>query len=312
MTGDRFPKRDYAPRPRRRDAAGATGPADARPARADDRGRDARRDQIPQAPARAPTPPAAETAWEAQAGWYDQLLGAGGDDFYTELILPAVLRQLAATPGQRVLDVCSGQGVLGRVLAGRGVLTVGVDASPTLVAAATSRAQAQETYLLGDARDLAATVKGPRFDHAALVMALQDLDPIQPVLGGVAALLKPGGRAVMVMTHPAFRIPRRTSWGFDEANGIQYRRLDGYLSPTALPIRTHPGKPQDASRTTSFHRPLQAYLNACGQAGLGVIACEELCSHRRGTKGPRFGAEDRAAKEFPVFLVLTAQRLATV
>nr|MBA3710713.1 SAM-dependent methyltransferase [Planctomycetota bacterium] len=54
---------------------------------------------------------------------------------------------------------------------------------------------------------------------------------------------------------------------------------------------------------------LSAYLDALGAAGFGVIAADELCSHRRGTKGPRFGAEDRAMKEFPLFLVLTAVRL---
>jgi SAM-dependent methyltransferase len=258
-----------------------------------------------------PTPPqpAAETAWEPQASWYDQHQGDRGDDFYTTLVLPAVLRQLQVRAGQSVLDVCCGQGVLGRVLAGKDVRSLGIDASPTLIRAASSRARPQERYRVGDARELAAVIEQERFDHAALVMALQDLDPIQPVLTGVAAAVRPGGRVVMVMTHPVFRIPRRTTWGFDEQTGVQYRRLDGYLSPMRLPIRTHPGMPNDTTATSTFHRPLHAYVNACGQSGLGIISCEELCSHRRGTKGPRFGAEDRAAKEFPVFLVLTAVRL---
>jgi SAM-dependent methyltransferase len=238
------------------------------------------------------------------------LQGERGDDFYTALVLPAVLRQLRAREGESVLDVCCGQGVLGRVLNDHGIRSLGIDASPTLIAAATSRARPLERYRLGDARALSKVLGDERFDHAALVMALQDLDPIQPVLAGIAAAVRPGGRVVMVMTHPVFRIPRRTTWGFDEDTGVQYRRLDGYLSPMRLPIRTHPGMPNDTTATSTFHRPLHTYLNACGAAGLGIIACEELCSHRRGTKGPRFGAEDRAAKEFPVFLVLTAQRLA--
>ncbi len=248
--------------------------------------------------------PAALTAWEAQAAWYDQHQGDGGDDFYTTLILPAVLRVLDPAPKATVLDVCCGQGVLGRVLAARGVNTIGVDASPALITAARERAGKHERYEVGDARLLAEQFPPGSADHAALVMALQDLDPIQPVLTGVAALVRPGGRVAIALTHPCFRIPRRTSWGWDDEQGMQFRRVDAYTSPLSVPIKTHPGKPADASRTTSYHRPLSTYLNACGAAGLAVTACEELHSHRRGTRGARFSAEDRAAKEIPLFLVL--------
>ena len=255
---------------------------------------------------------AADTAWEKPAAWYDQLVGNGGDDFYRELILPTVLARLAASKGQRVLDVCCGQGVLGRVLAIEGLGSLGVDASPSLIEAAQARAAAapgtvRVDYRVGDARNLDAALGEELCDHAALVMCLQDLDPIEPVLAGVARHVRPGGRIVAVMTHPCFRIPRRSSWGWDEDNGVQYRRLDGYNSPMQVPIKIHPGMPQDPSRTMSFHRPLATYIGAFAAAGLGVTGVDELCSHRRGTKGLRYGAEDLAAKEFPVFLVLTAE-----
>ena len=250
---------------------------------------------------------AAETAWERPAAWYDQLIGQGGDDFYRDLILPAVRKRLAAKPGQRVLDVGCGQGVLGRVLELEGLRSLGVDASPSLIEAAQARSGRLASYRVGDARDLDAALGDERCDHAALVMCLQDLDPIGPVLVGTARHVAPGGRIVAIMTHPCFRIPRRSSWGWDDANGVQYRRLDGYVSPMTVPIKTHPGMPADSSRTLSFHRPLSTYLNAFAEAGLAVVGCDELCSHRRGTKGPRYGAEDRSAKEFPVFLVLTAE-----
>ena len=112
----------------------------------------------------------------------------------------------------------------------------------------------------------------------------------------------------LVLTHPCFRIPKRTGWGWDERDGIQYRRIEAYVSPLQVPIKTHPGMPADPSRTTSFHRPLATYLNALGESGLAVIGCDELCSHRRGTRGVRWAAEDRAAKEIPQFLVLAAVR----
>lgn len=343
MSPAKFPKRNYEPRARRTQRPEAE--AEQRPARGDrPRGDRPQRGDRPPRPERGERPlraerreslqrpervyadppvfqrpdqrgkpagarPAAETSWERQAGWYDNLIGATGDDFYRELVLPAALRQLAARRSDRVLDVCCGQGVLGRVLAEKGIASVGVDASPTLIKAAQSRAKPEERYVLGDARDLEKVLPGERFDHAALIMAIQDVDPLQPVLNGVAALVKPGGRVVVVMTHPCFRIPKRATWGFDEETGVQFRRLEAYLSPLKLPIKTHPGIPADTGSTTTFHRPLSAILNAFGAAGLAVTACEELCSNRRGTEGPRSSAEDRAAKEFPVFLALTAVRL---
>lgn len=319
MPADKFPKRNYAQRPRRQPgdplpARPVRGegrpPRDRRGGRGDDRPpRDAGFRQRAEVQPEPPPGPAAETAWEPQAGWYDQRQGERGDDFHSQLVLPAVARQLQARPGQRILDVCCGQGVLGRFLAEAGMEVVGVDASPSLIEAARVRAGHRERYVVGDARTLDAVLPGQRFDHAAVVLALQDLDPIEPVFAGLRALVKPGGRIVVVMTHPCFRIPKRTSWGFDEEQGVQYRRLEGYLTPLSLPIKTHPGQVNDSSSTTSFHRPLHHYLTAMGTAGLAVIGCEELCSHRRGTQGIRSSAEDRAAKEFPVFMVLTATRL---
>jgi SAM-dependent methyltransferase len=293
MANGKFPKRNYAPRNDR--------PKVERP----------RRPAPPVRKAAAPAPlPAAPTAWEKQADWYDRHQGDSGSDFYNLLIVPAVLRQLGAKPGQSVLDVGCGQGILGRALAAAGVGSVGVDASPSLIEAARARAGSFERYLVGDVRALAQVLSAQRFDHAVLVLCLQDIDRIEPVLQDVAKLLKTGGRCVIVLTHPCFRIPKRSGWGFDEEWGIQYRRVDAYLTSAALPIKTHPGKPSDTSATTSFHRPLSAYIDACGKAGLGIVAAEELCSHRRGSKGSRSSAEDRAAKEIPVFMVLTAVAVA--
>jgi SAM-dependent methyltransferase len=200
--------------------------------------------------------------------------------------------------------------VLGRAAVEQGLYVTGLDASPALIDLASMRASNKERYVVGDARKIGGIFHGDTFDHAALVLSIQDLDPLYPVLSGLYKIIRPGGRLVIVMTHPCFRIPKRTMWGFDEELGVQYRRIEGYMTPLSLPIKTHPGKEHDTASTTSFHRPLHHYLNVLGGHGFGVIGCEELCSHRRGTVGIRSGAEDRAAREFPVFLVLTAERLA--
>jgi len=46
-----------------------------------------------------------------------------------------------------------------------------------------------------------------------------------------------------------------------------------------------------------------------GAAGLGVMKCAELFSHRRSQAGPFSKAEHKAAEEFPLFIGLKAVKL---
>ncbi|MHC5067762.1 MAG: class I SAM-dependent methyltransferase [Planctomycetota bacterium] len=263
---------------------------------------------------------AAPTAWQDQAVWYDARHGERGDDLHSQVVLPAVLRRLRAKPGQRVIDCCCGQGVLARLLAAQGVEVTAIDAASSLIDAARAHGADGIDYQVADARSL--DLPAASADHAAVVLALQDLDPIDGVLRGLATAVKPGGNLVIVLTHPCFRIPKQARFGYDEKAGVQYRRVDAYLQPQAIPITTHPGqgrggpkgREQDAQKaerisSTSFHRPVSSYLEALGQAGWAVTGCEELCTPRRGTPGKRAEAEERAAREFPVFLLLSAVRL---
>ena len=124
-----------------------------------------------------------------------------------------------------------------------------------------------------------------------------------------ARALKPGGRALFVFMHPCFRIPRKTHWGWDGDQKIQFRRIDAYATSIEIPITTHPGK-ESGEQTVFHHRPLSELLTAMGVSGLAVTSCEELYSHRRSqTSGPFSKAEHRAAEEFPLFMALMALRV---
>ncbi len=111
------------------------------------------------------------------------------------------------------------------------------------------------------------------------------------------------------MMHPSFRGPKETSWGWDEAASVQYRRVDRYLEPRKTPITTHPGK-DAGSYTWSFHKPLEMYVKSIVKAGLLVDALEEWPSHKSSTSGPRAKAENVARKEIPMFLALRARKIA--
>jgi ubiquinone/menaquinone biosynthesis C-methylase UbiE len=260
-------------------------------------------------------PPAKKEAqgdqgWDPVAAWYDKLVGEAGSDYHRNVILPATLRMLAIKKGEAVADVCCGQGVLVKPLldAGAGKF-FGVDASPRLIAAAKERhgKDPRVSFLTTDACQ-PGTWADASYDAATCLMAVHDVPDIIGLFSNVAKTLKPSGRAVLVFMHPCFRIPKKSHWGFDNDQKIQYRRLDSYGSPLEIPITTHPGK-GGPEQTVFYHRPLSELLTAIGKSGMSVTVCEELYSHRRSQGGGAFSkAEHKAAEEFPLFIALGCRR----
>jgi 23S rRNA-/tRNA-specific pseudouridylate synthase/SAM-dependent methyltransferase len=242
-------------------------------------------------------------------------------------------------PG-RILDIGCGQGAICRRLAQMGAEVVGVDASPRLIELARKRTQElglAAHYEVADVRELASLSEAFNahehpFEAAISIMALMNIDPLEPVLRGCASLLKPGGVLVAVILHPAFRSPRQTSWGWDEGAGAQeagtkarrqegtrgtsrrvrqYRRIDGYLSPGQVAITMNPGYAAHGAAevtTWTFHRPLQTYIKALADAGFLIEALEEWPSLRQSQPGPRAAEENRARREIPMFLGVRALR----
>jgi ubiquinone/menaquinone biosynthesis C-methylase UbiE len=270
--------------------------------------------QPPRRPFRQPKdrkPEPSDRGWDPVAAWYDKLVGETGSDYHRNVILPAALRMLDAKPGESVIDVCCGQGVLVRPLLDAGVSRVtAVDASPRLIEAAKSRHgnDGRVSFAVADVCKSGAWTDGSH-DAATCLMAVHDVADADAMFSNIARALKPGGRAVFVFMHPCFRIPRKTHWGWDGDQKIQYRRIDSYGTPLEIPITTHPGK--DSGEQTAFHhRPLSGLLTSIGSGGLAVTACEELYSHRRSQgSGPFSKAEHRAAEEFPLFIAIKALKL---
>jgi ubiquinone/menaquinone biosynthesis C-methylase UbiE len=253
----------------------------------------------------APRPPSPGRGWDNVATWYDKLVGDNGSDYHQNVILPATERLLQLQKGERLLDLCCGQGVLAPLATQAGVDYVGVDASPKLIESARQRIRHPKArFLISDVTKPGTWADGS-FDAAACLMAVHDVPDLEPMFFNLAQALTPGGRALFIFMHPCFRIPRQTHWGWDEDKKIQYRRIDRYGQPLAVPIQTHPGLATEL-HTEFYHRPLAGYLNELGAAGLAVIGCEELYSHRRSQAGPRSRAEHRAAEEIPLFLALLA------
>jgi ubiquinone/menaquinone biosynthesis C-methylase UbiE len=249
-----------------------------------------------------------KTDWDNVAGWYDDLVGESGSEYHRQVVLPGTIRLLDVRVGQSVIDIACGQGVLCRMLAKKGAEVTGVDASAKLIDAARSRGLASIHYHVADATRLE-FLPAQSFDSASCILALQNIQPIQEVFAQIAHLLKSSGRVVIVLMHPAFRGAKATSWGWDDANKVQYRRVDRYLIPRKSPIITRPGV-DPGIYTWTFHKPLEAYVKAIARSGLLIDALEEWPSHKTSTSGPRAHAENIARKEIPMFMAIRAVKIA--
>ena len=248
-----------------------------------------------------------QTLWDQASRWYDSLVGMSGSDYHQTIVMPGVLKLLELKAGRRVLDLACGQGVFSRFLLEKKIKPEGLDSSEELLRMARSHSVKPITYHLGNASD-GKLLDGQEFDGIACLLAVQNMEKIEPVFQNVARWLKPKGKFVMVLTHPCFRIPRQTHWGWDDEKKIEYRRVDRYANEMKIPILTPPFIDK-VNFTMTYHRPLQNYFSALLKAGLCVDSLEEWMSNKESAPGKRSRGENRARKEVPLFMAIRAVRI---
>lgn len=250
-----------------------------------------------------------DTSWGNVAGWYDSLLEDSDGSFQSKVIMPNLIRVLDPKKGMIILDVACGQGYFTRAFKSAGAAASGCDISRELIEAAKKHSPAGIDFHVALAHRLSFAASDS-IDAVTIVLALQNIENMAEVLVEVSRVLKPGGRLIVVLNHPAFRIPDRSSWQWDEKLGKQYRRVDAYLSDAKKLIDMSPGEIDKNKKefTVSFHRPLQSYVKAMNKAVLSLTRLEEWISHKKSQKGPRAEEEDRIRKEIPLFLMIEARK----
>jgi ubiquinone/menaquinone biosynthesis C-methylase UbiE len=245
------------------------------------------------------------TSWGPAAEWYSAYLEETEDSYQARVILPNLLRVLALKEGDTLLDIACGQGFFTREFAQAGAKVVGADIAQKLITEAKKLSPKTIQYYVAPADNLNFAKSGT-YDAATIVLAIQNIKNIDGAFAEAKRVLKPGGRLVLVLMHPAFRNPRYTSWGFDEETKQQYRRVDAYLSAHSSELLVHPGK-TNSPKTISYHRSLQDFSKVLFKSGFSITRLEEWISHKQSQKGPRQKAEDQARKEIPMFLMLEAR-----
>lgn len=244
-----------------------------------------------------------KTSWGKVAGWYDNLLKEEGT-YQKEVILPNLLRLLDIKQGELILDLACGQGFFTGEFYKKGACVIGVDISGELIAAAKKNFPKNIRFEIAPAENLNFLPKGS-VDKVTIIMAIQNIEDVVGTFKECHRVLKPNGKLLMVMNHPAFRVPKESGWEYDEKNKIQYRRISGYLFESKVKIQMRPGvKPSDY--TISFHRPLQFYFKLLNKNNFCVSCLEEWNSNKKSQPGPRAAAENKARKEIPLFIFMEA------
>lgn len=249
---------------------------------------------------------ASKGSWQGVNKWYKKQVGSEGHYYHRQVVLPQLLKLMAIKEEHKLLDLACGQGILERKIP-PACGYQGFDISKDLIDEA-EKSKVSKAHLFAEA-DCSKPLKAPSdFTHAAIVLALQNIQNGKHAIVNAAQHLVLGGKLFIVLNHPYFRIPRQSSWQVDEQKKLQYRRIDSYLSPLEVPIAHEPSKAEQSKTTWSFHHPLQDYMSWLKEAGFALIDLEEWCSDKL-SEGKAAKMENRSRKEFPLFMTLVAQKL---
>jgi SAM-dependent methyltransferase len=199
--------------------------------------------------------------WEREAeSWIAWARTPGHDSYWW---FRDLFFELVPPPGRATLELGCGEGRVSRDLAARGHRVTGLDASPTLLAAA-REARPEGRYVLADAA--AAPFPDASFDLVVAFNALMDVQDMPGTVREAARLLEPGGRLCVSVTHP---LADAGSWDDQErfvvaGSYFGRRRFEGTFERDGLTMTFR-----------GWCYPLVAYARALEEAGFLIEALRE-------------------------------------
>ncbi len=219
--------------------------------------------------------------WDKLAEWWDDTIG-DGNAFQDYLIEPSQERLLALKPGERVLDIACGAGRFTRRMARQGVSILAFDHSEKFIERAKKRSTENADrieYRVINATDKTAMLElgKKEFDAAVCTMAIMDMSSITPMISVLPELLKPNGRFVFSISHPAFnsgtsQLIAEEKYLDGDLRSISGVKLTGYSKAFTYPGVGIPGQLEPQHY---FHRPISMLFNTCFKFGFVLDSLEE-------------------------------------
>lgn len=225
--------------------------------------------------------------WEEQAAnWVRWAREPGHDSSWTSH--REAFLSLLPPPGRLTLDVGCGEGRVTRALRELGHRVVGMDAAPSMIAAAVAADPGGE-YVEADAAAL--PFEDGSADLAIAFMSLMDMDDMPSAVRELGRVLEVGGRLVAAVVHPInsageFVPPRGDHAPFVIDSYLERRPYADRLERDGLEMTFH-----------SLHLTLEDYSRALEDGGFLIRRIRELYADEH----PRWG-------RVPLFLHLDAVR----
>lgn len=219
--------------------------------------------------------------WDSIAEWWDDTIG-DGNAFQDYLIEPSQERLLDLQPGERVLDIACGAGRFTRRMAAQDVTIIAFDHSEKFIERAKERTTENTDrieYRVKNATDKTAMLELGKnaFDAAVCTMAIMDMSSITPMISALAELLKPNGRFVFSVSHPAFNSgttqliaeEKYLDGDLRSISGVKLTEYSRAFMHQGIGIRGQ-AEPQHY-----FHRPISMIFNTCFKYGFVLDGIEE-------------------------------------
>jgi SAM-dependent methyltransferase len=232
------------------------------------------------------------SSWEKHAAEFVAWARKPGHDSYWRFHRDLFL-ELVPSPGRKTLDLGCGEGRLSRDLKGLGHDVVGVDISPTMLAAA-READPQIETVLADAATL--PFADAAFDCAVAHLSLQDVDDLVGAVNEAGRVLESGGHFCAAVVHPI------NSAGEFEGDAAESPFVinGSYLDESFY--EDHVVRDGLEMTFVSAHRPLQAYTEAINSAGMLIERLREPAAPEHAVRRPL----SRRWQRLPLFLHLRA------
>ena len=135
-----------------------------------------------------------DTSWEDVEKWYQSSVGKDGHYYHQKIIIPGILKLLdfKTSDQESILDLACGQGILARHLP-ENISYAGIDLSPSLIKSAQQfEKNPKHQFHVGDVTKVL-PIKKTDFSHAAVVLALQNIEFPNLVFKNLYKHLRPDG-----------------------------------------------------------------------------------------------------------------------